>query len=79
MLRLNIDYEFSSRTWWENGGQELWDALRESFDSGGVLVEEHFANSWLEQASNIDGWTDGSEHAPHPICVSAVAEDDPEL
>ena len=79
MLRLNVDYEFASRTWWENGGQELWDALREAFDSGGVLLDEHFARSWLEQASSIEGWEEGSEHAPHPICISPVAEDDPEL
>lgn len=79
MLRLSVDYEFSSRTWWESGGQELWDALREGFDSGGVLLEEHFAMSWLEQARAIEGWEKGSEHAPHPICVSPIADDDPEL
>lgn len=79
VLRLSIDYEFASRNWWENGGQELWDALREGFDAGGMMLEEHFAQSWLEQASSIEGWDEGSEHAPHPICVSPIEDDDPEL
>ena len=79
VVRLSIDYEFASRTWWENGGEELWDALREGFDAGGMMLEAHFAQSWLEQARAIEGWAEGSEHAPHPICISSVEDDDPEL
>ena len=32
MIRLAIDFENPSRTWWESGGQELWDGIAEAFD-----------------------------------------------
>jgi len=76
MVRLAIDYEFPSRTWWENGGQELWDGLTESFDGGGVVVDDHLAASWLAQAEQIEGWHDGADYAPHPIRRAPVDEDE---
>ena len=79
MKRLSIDYEFSSRSWWENGGQEMWDALTEGFDRGGIVVDEHLATSWLAQAEKISGWNDGAEYAPHPISLGEVDEDDEEF
>ena len=79
MVRLVIDFEFTSRTWWEAGGQELWDAIAESFDGSGVLVDPDLARSWLGQASAIPGWDEGTEYAPHPVRTAAVEEDDPEL
>jgi len=74
--KLSIDFEFSSRAWWENGGQELWDAVAEGFDGSGVVVDDDLAASWLERAREIPGWHDGAEYAPHPIRASALAEDD---
>jgi hypothetical protein len=76
MVRLAIDYEFPSRVWWEGGGQELWDALTEAFDGGGVVVDDHLAASWLAQAEQIEGWDDGAEYAPHPVRQSPVDEDE---
>jgi len=76
MVRLAIDFEFPSRSWWENGGQELWDALTEAFDGSGVAVDDDLANSWLAQAREIDGWDAGAEYAPHPIRLSPVDEDE---
>lgn len=74
MLKLSIDYEFASRTWWDGGGQALWEAIAQ--DGGGsVVLDEHVARSWLEGASRIPGWDDGHEFAPHPI---AVGDWDPE-
>jgi hypothetical protein len=76
MVRLAIDYEFPSRTWWENGGQELWDGLTEAFDGGGVVVDDHLAASWLAQAEQIEGWNEGADYAPHPIRQAPVDEDE---
>ena len=79
MVELAIDFEFTSRTWWESGGQELWDAVCEGFDGSRVLVDRDLAESWLSQARGIEGWADGSEYAPHPVRCAPVDEDDPEL
>jgi hypothetical protein len=74
--RLAIDFEFSSRTWWECGGQELWDAVTEGFDGSGVVVDDDLAQSWLDQARNVPGWDEGPEYAPHPVRIGDVDEDD---
>ena len=78
MIRLAIDFEFASRTWWDNGGQDLWDALAEGFDGSGVVVDEDLASSWLAQAAQIEGWDDGPEYAPHPVRPLPLDEDDEE-
>lgn len=77
MIKLAIDHEFASRTWWESGGQRLWDAISDGL--GSVVLEDDIARSWLEQASRLPGWDDGPEYAPHPITSGAVGEDDPDL
>ena len=79
MKKLAIDFEFASRAWWENGGQELWDAVTEGFDGSKVIVDDDLAHSWLERARAIPGWDDGAEYAPHPVRASALEEDDIEL
>jgi len=79
MKKLAIDFEFSSRTWWESGGQDLWDALTEAFDGSGVVVDDDLAESWLAQAQAIEGWDDGPEYAPHPVRLSEVDEEDEAL
>lgn len=76
MKKIAIDYEFTSRVWWEAGGQDLWDAVTEGFDGGGVTVDDHLADSWLAQAKEIEGWDDGHEYAPHPVRLAEVDEDD---
>ena len=76
MVRLAIDFEFPSRDWWNNGGQDLWDALTEAFDGSGVVVDDDLANSWLTQAERIEGWHAGAEYAPHPIRLSPIDEDE---
>ena len=79
MVRLAIDFEFASRAWWENGGQQLWDALAEDFDGSRVVVDDDLASSWLAQAGQIEGWSDGPEYAPHPVHPVPLAEDDVDL
>jgi hypothetical protein len=74
--KLSIDFEFSSRAWWENGGQDLWDAVADGLGGSGVVVDDDLADSWLEQAREIPGWDDGAEYAPHPVRASELAEDD---
>jgi hypothetical protein len=76
MLRLAIDFEHPSRTWWEKGGQELWDGITEGFDGNSVVLDDSIAASWLERARSIPGWDGGPDYAPHPIAVSAVNEDE---
>lgn len=78
LIRLAIDFEHDSRRWWEAGGQELWDAIREGFDGGSVVLEASLAESWLAEAARIPGWDDGPEHAPHPIRAERLADDEPE-
>lgn len=76
MVRLAIDFEYPSRTWWEKGGQELWDGITEAFDGSSVVLDESIAASWLERAGQLPGWEGGPEYAPHPITVSPVNEDE---
>lgn len=76
MLKLSIDHEFPGRTWWESGGQALWDAVCDELGGGSVVLEEDVARSWLAQASLVPGWDEGHAYAPHPIAASPVAEED---
>ena len=76
MTRLSIDYEHSDRTWWESGGQDLWESLLDEPDAGSVVLDDTVARSWLDAAAAIPGWEGaGHEFAPHPIRSS---EFDPE-
>jgi hypothetical protein len=75
MRRLGIDFEHSSRKWWESGGRELWEAIAEDFDQSSVVVDDHVAASWMAAAAAIAGWGDGPDYAPHPIRMSDVAAD----
>jgi len=76
VIRLAIDFENPARTWWENGGQELWDGIAEAFDNNTVLVDEHLAESWLAEARKIPGWDGGPEYAPHPVRLQEVDPDE---
>ena len=76
MVRLAMDFEFTSRTWWDSGGQDLWDGISEGFDGGSVILDESLAQSWLEQARAIPGWDDGHEYAPHPVGLAEINEDE---
>jgi hypothetical protein len=79
VIKLAIDFEFPSRDWWENGGQQLWEAVADAPDAAKVVVDEELAESWLAQAARIDGWHDGAEYAPHPVRAVPLAEDDEDL
>ena len=74
-VRLTIDFEFSSRTWWDEGGQDFWDMLTDGLDHS-VVLEASVADSWVADAKKIEGWDDGHEYAPHPIAVVPVSEDE---
>ena len=76
MVRLSIDFEFPSQTWWERGGRELWEGIAEGFDGSSLVLDEALAESWLSQARGIPGWDEGRDYAPHPIAVSPVDEDE---
>jgi len=76
MVRLAIDFEHPGREWWESGGQDLWDALIEGFDNNDVVLDDSLAQSWLAQAATVSGWNDGPEHAPHPVLMKDVDEDE---
>lgn len=77
MLKLAIDHEFGSRTWWQSGGQSLWDAISDG--AGAVVLEDDIARSWLRQAAEIPGWADGHDFAPHPVAAVPFGDDEPEL
>lgn len=76
MVRLVIDFENTVSEWWESGGRELWEGILEGFDNHSVLVDESIADSWMATAAQIPGWHDGPEHAPHPVRIQAVDEDE---
>lgn len=78
-VRLAVDYEFPSRTWWETGGRELWEAVADGSDASAVILDGDLAASWLDRARLLPGWADGPEYAPHPISASDVGEDDADL
>jgi len=76
MVRLAIDFENPAPQWWASGGQDLWEALVESFDGNDVVVDRSLADSWLAQAAGLPGWQGGPEWAPHPICIKPIDEDE---
>jgi hypothetical protein len=76
MIRLSIDFEHSSRTWWDRGGQELWEGISAGFDESAVVLDVDLAQSWLAEAKKIPGWYGGPDHAPHPIAVQPIEDDE---
>lgn len=76
MVKLAIDFEHPGREWWENGGQDLWDALIEGFDNNDVVLDDSLAESWLAQAATVPGWEGGPEHSPHPVLMKELDEDE---
>ena len=74
MTRLSIDFENPSKTWWREGGQDLWDAIAEGFDGNSVVLDDRMAESWLCSAREIPGWAEGPDYAPHPITSAEVDE-----
>ncbi len=79
MTRLGIDFEHASRTWWESGGSDLWEALTGEPDASSVVVDDDLAASWLGQAEQLPGWSGGPEFAPHPIRAATLSEDEEDL
>ena len=75
-VRLAIDYENSSKLWWQSGGRELWESIAEAPDAPSIVVDESIADSWLAQAAQLPGWFDGPEYAPHPISKSPLDPDE---
>ena len=77
LVKLAIDYEFASKTWWKEGGEELWDAVNDGLPA--VLLDADIAQSWIAQAATIQGWDEGPEYAPHPITLSPIDDEDADL
>ncbi len=76
MIKIAIDFECPAKEWWENGGRELWESLVEGFDNSSVLLDEPIAASVMAQAAQLPGWQSGHEHAPHPLRLEEVDEDE---
>ncbi len=76
MIKLAIDFDCPSPTWWESGGRDLWESVLEGFDNNDVLLDKSIADSWLAAAAQIPGWKDGNEFAPHPIRLKEIDEDE---
>ena len=74
MVRLSIDFENASQTWWDKGGRDLWEGITEGFDNNSVVLDDSLAESWLDTARKLPGWDDGPEYAPHPIMLSPIDE-----
>ena len=77
MTKLQVDFEHADRTWWDAGGQELWEGVCD--DGSSVIVDDAIAASWLAEAAKIPGWDAGHEYAPHPIAASEISDEDAEL
>ena len=78
-MRLSLDYENTSRAWWDNGGEALWAGITDEPGATSVVVDDDLARSWLAEASRIPGWDAGTEYAPHPIVATALADDQVDL
>ena len=76
MIKLTIDFECSAEQWWASGGRDLWESLVEGFDNNHVLLDESIAASVIAQAAQFPGWDSGHEHAPHPLRLEEVDEDE---
>jgi hypothetical protein len=76
MIRLSVDFEHPLRTWWERGGQELWEGIIEGFEDTSVVLDDDLAESWLAEARRIPGWDAGPDYARHPIVARPLAEDE---
>ncbi len=76
MIRLAIDFEHPSRTWWNSGGQELWDGINGDDDESAVILDDAVAESWLAEARRLQGWDGGPDYAPHPIAARPVDPDE---
>ena len=76
MVKLTVDFENTSKEWWEEGGRDLWEGMLEGFDNHSVLLERSIAESWLAQAAKFPGWEGGPDHSPHPIRIVEVDEDE---
>ena len=78
MIRLSVDFEHASRTWWDSGGRDLWRGITDDLDDSAVVLDRDLAQSWLAEASAIPGWDDGPDYAPHPITATPVDPDEVE-
>jgi hypothetical protein len=76
MIKIAIDFECPAPEWWEGGGRELWQSLAEGFDNSSVLLDEPIAASVMQHAATLPGWESGHEHAPHPLRLEEVDEDE---
>ncbi|MCH7866440.1 MAG: MGMT family protein [Myxococcales bacterium] len=76
MIKLAIDFDCPSPSWWDDGGRDLWESILEGFDNNDVLLDKSIAESWLSTAAAVPGWDDGPEHAPHPIRLKEIDEDE---
>ncbi len=76
LVRLAIDFENTTRTWWDSGGRELWESLSEGFEDSSVVLDESVAASWIVEAERVEGWAAGPDYAPHPIRQIPVDEDE---
>ena len=76
MVRLAIDFENEATEWWESGGRDMWESIVEGFDNNSALLDRSLAESWLTQAATLPAWNDGPEHAPHPVRLEEVDEDE---
>ncbi len=77
MVRLAVDFENPARTWWDNGGRDLWEGIAESPDASSIVVDRTLAESWMRQAEQLPGWSgEGNEYSPHPILMKEIDEDE---
>lgn len=77
MIKLQVDFEHSARTWWEAGGQELWAGICD--DGSSVIVDDAIARSWIAEASRLPGWNEGPEYAPHPVAATPISDEEAEV
>jgi hypothetical protein len=76
MIRISIDFECPAKEWWASGGRDLWESVIEGFENNAVLLDESIADSIMQHAAGLPGWESGHEHAPHPLRLEDVDEDE---
>ena len=76
MIKITIDFECRAEQWWESGGRDLWESLVEGVDNNHVLLDDSIAQSVITAAATLPGWESGHEHAPHPLRLEELDEDE---
>ena len=75
-VRVVVDYENGSEDFWQGEGGKLWAEVAGKFSADEVELTQAAADDLFQRASMLPGWSDGPEHARHPLIVVDAVEEE---